>query len=378
MFAARRHSYARADVSVPCNAAEHRLQIEMGMYEELQGPLEAVATADFYRQLIDFAKSKVPVDVEWVVRYSPFAPPALLHCAKRVEIRTLVDLDMVNKLYDGGFYKMDPWFRYWTSYRAPGVVTAENLPSHQAKDDFYSALKPFLGDMDVIAMFLPAYGGNSITMFLEREERFNHEESVRLQEIYPIIRSLHEVHIKSLMTQAWLGAPAAKDSLLQLPAAVQILDMHHRTLYESEQWRAAKRQFPSFARAAETVRATGERRSTKMDFGTFHVDCMDFPDLWGRNLKVITFEHSQSVATPLDIEKAISEFEPVVWTPREREMVRLILWGNSNEKISEVLDIGVGTIRNHRKRIYDKLYISAERELFAMFLNSLIGEARVA
>lgn len=348
----------------------------MGMYQELQGPLEAVATTDFYPLLIDFAKSRVAADVEWVVRYSPFVPPALLHCAKRTEIQTLVDLDMVNKLYDGGFYKLDPWFRYWTSYRTPGIVTAENLPSHLAKDDFYSALKPFLGNMDVIAVFLPAYGGNSITMFLEREERFEHEEFDRLSEIYPIIQSLHNVHIKALMTQTWLGAPAAKDTVLQLPSAVQILDINHCNLYESEQWRAAKRQFPGFAKSADAVRMTAARRSTKVEFGTFHIDSMDFPDLWGRNLKVITFEHSQSVATPLDIEKAISEFEPVDWTPREREMVRLILWGNSNEKISEILDIGVGTIRNHRKRIYDKLYISAERELFAMFLNSLIGEGR--
>lgn len=348
------------------------------MYEELQRALDVVSTGDFYRCLTGFAKSELAVDVEWVVRYSPFTAPVLLHCAKRPEVPTSVDLDMVNKLYDGGFYKLDPWLRYWTSFRTPGLVTAENLPNHLAKDDFYSALKPFLGDKDVIAMFMPAYGGNSITIFLEREERFSHEEGDRLREIYPLIQSLHKVHIQALMTQAWLGAPAAKESLLQLPTAVQIFDATGRNVYESEEWRAARRQFPGFSKAVEMCRAAGDRRSIKMEFGTFHVDRMDFPDLWGRDLKVITFEHSRGVKASLDIEKAINEFEPVDWTPREREMVRLILWGNSNEKISEELDIGIGTIRNHRKRIYDKLYISAERELFALFMNSLINDNRYA
>ena len=63
-------------------------------------------------------------------------------------------------------------------------------------------------------------------------------------------------------------------------------------------------------------------------------------------------------------------FRPSLWPElslRERELVQLILAGHPTANIAERLGITVGTVKNHRRRIYEKLDITTERELFLQF-----------
>lgn len=53
---------------------------------------------------------------------------------------------------------------------------------------------------------------------------------------------------------------------------------------------------------------------------------------------------------------------------RERELVQLVLAGHPTAAIAKRLGIAVGTAKNHRRRIYEKLDITTERELFLQFL----------
>lgn len=45
----------------------------------------------------------------------------------------------------------------------------------------------------------------------------------------------------------------------------------------------------------------------------------------------------------------------------------MILAGHPTANIAERLGITVGTVKNHRRRIYEKLDITTERELFLQF-----------
>lgn len=58
-------------------------------------------------------------------------------------------------------------------------------------------------------------------------------------------------------------------------------------------------------------------------------------------------------------------------TPREAEVVALVLRGHSSEAIATALRIAPGTVKIHRKNIYAKLGIGSQAELFSMFLTSL-------
>lgn len=54
---------------------------------------------------------------------------------------------------------------------------------------------------------------------------------------------------------------------------------------------------------------------------------------------------------------------------RERELVQLVLAGHPTATIATRLGIAVGTVKNHRRRIYEKLDITTERELFLQFFD---------
>lgn len=63
-----------------------------------------------------------------------------------------------------------------------------------------------------------------------------------------------------------------------------------------------------------------------------------------------------------------------ILTPREIEITSLVLQGHSSGSISRCLSIATGTVKNHRKNIYQKLDVSSQSELFAMFIQQLSGQ----
>jgi len=81
---------------------------------------------------------------------------------------------------------------------------------------------------------------------------------------------------------------------------------------------------------------------------------------------------------PLGFKAALSGFLRDQLTPRERDIVHLILAGYPSSKIAEQLNLSLNTIKNHRKRMYVKLDITTERELFLNFVNFIIAEPRTA
>ncbi|MCB1379266.1 MAG: helix-turn-helix transcriptional regulator [Alphaproteobacteria bacterium] len=57
---------------------------------------------------------------------------------------------------------------------------------------------------------------------------------------------------------------------------------------------------------------------------------------------------------------------------RERDVVHLILSGHPTASIAARLGIAPGTVKNHRRRIYEKLDITTERELFLQFIGDTV------
>ena len=62
-----------------------------------------------------------------------------------------------------------------------------------------------------------------------------------------------------------------------------------------------------------------------------------------------------------------------VLTPREPEVVRLILQGHSTPSAAAYLGIAQGTVKVHRHHAYAKLGISSQAELFSMASRHLAG-----
>ena len=71
------------------------------------------------------------------------------------------------------------------------------------------------------------------------------------------------------------------------------------------------------------------------------------------------------------VQKVLSLFGSSVLTPREREVVRLILRGYPSKSVARELDISTQTEQVHRKNIYQKLLISSHSELFTLFFDAI-------
>lgn len=95
-------------------------------------------------------------------------------------------------------------------------------------------------------------------------------------------------------------------------------------------------------------------------------------------------EHSDFAATNLiqpgidhQIDMAFRTFGSSMLSPREKDVLELMLRGYGTDISAERLTIAVETVRRHRKSIYRKLDVSSQTDLFSLFLNSMscIGEA---
>ena len=71
------------------------------------------------------------------------------------------------------------------------------------------------------------------------------------------------------------------------------------------------------------------------------------------------------------VQEAAANFGRKLLTPREFEVVRLVLRGFSTKLISQSLGISPGTVKVHRENIYAKLGVSSQAELFNLFIASV-------
>jgi DNA-binding CsgD family transcriptional regulator len=71
------------------------------------------------------------------------------------------------------------------------------------------------------------------------------------------------------------------------------------------------------------------------------------------------------------LQSAFEAFGTSVLSPREGEIVRMILKGHSSKAIAREFDNSPETIKVHRKRIYTKLRIASQGELLSIFLEAL-------
>lgn len=69
--------------------------------------------------------------------------------------------------------------------------------------------------------------------------------------------------------------------------------------------------------------------------------------------------------------EVFEQFGRDVLTKREREVARLLLDGHSNFSVAEQLQITPGTVKVHRRSLYEKLGIGSQVQLLALFVRML-------
>jgi DNA-binding CsgD family transcriptional regulator len=77
----------------------------------------------------------------------------------------------------------------------------------------------------------------------------------------------------------------------------------------------------------------------------------------------------------LHVENLLKQFGSSCLTPRERDVVQLVLKGYPSKAAAHLLGISAQTEQVHRKNIYNKLGLSSHGELFSLFFDALVQPA---
>lgn len=83
--------------------------------------------------------------------------------------------------------------------------------------------------------------------------------------------------------------------------------------------------------------------------------------------------HAGADPAEAGVRLAFERFQSCKLSTREAEIVRLMLKGHSTKSIARLLGNSPETVKVHRKRIYAKLKISSQGELFSMFLGAMVA-----
>ena len=316
----------------------------------------AIGSDAFPARLLRLFGRLIRHDMAMVVRYARFSAPDFLVCEGFPDHQI--------ETYRAGWYRIDPFYGFWQRRERGGVVSFREVAPPALLRSGYRAFQRQAKICDELGMFLPGVGRGSIALFLERSEGwFSAAEKERARRAYPAIAGLYRAHVGHIFASldSSAGAPSP-----QLTRATLLVDRDGERVFANKDWRAAEGD-PGVGRAvAELMNA----RSGQVQLSgnrMLHVAPLepDFPLAPSGRIYVI--ERIGLAPAPLSPRAVVARFGAGL-TPREREIVALVLEGHPSVTIAKRLGIGRGTVKNHRRRLYDKLDITTEREIFLAFI----------
>jgi DNA-binding CsgD family transcriptional regulator len=320
---------------------------------------ETLGTPRFHRGILDIVRKLFPSDFAQVYHIG--------RDGRAVCIDPCDTPETACKSYEQEFSLNCPLSRYWQSTGRPGVVTMNEVRGRfddygNYFDDFYDPM----GLVDEIGVLLPSPGRRTVALFMERTNSFTEEAARTVRRFYSGITRLHRANNQLIFRNAVVrGARGAQ------PNAVTILDRAGETVFANREWRQAcqlDRSLASRTRAA--LGAEGVNLET--DSGTVFVTRLDgsFAISPGGRLCVLN-QVSPSRGATLDAYKR--SFLVGLVSKREHEIICAMLGGYPTKVIAERLGCALETVKAHKKRIYSRLDITTEREIFLMFLEHLQG-----
>jgi DNA-binding CsgD family transcriptional regulator len=110
-----------------------------------------------------------------------------------------------------------------------------------------------------------------------------------------------------------------------------------------------------------------------------HWEFLDARDAPVNAYRTLFLEERSAGYIDRDIRGAMASFvESHQLSPRESQIFEKMMRGYPTGSISSKLGLSAGTVKNYKRRLYDKLDITNEREIFPLFLNHLFGESDTA
>jgi len=329
-----------------------------GLWEAIAAASAAIGGEAFYDRLLEVPAALVETDLLSLVRYSSFGAPDLVIPR---EIRAEVAAP-----YNSGLYAFDPFHRYWRTVARPAVTSLRRLaPAEMWKSRYALEFMRAARISDEIAVFLPPLGGASPTLILDRTNGvFTPAELACVERVFPLLAGLHNAHLRSIVNRGMIPHAAEKP--------LRLIDRSGKELAANLAWKKLADDPQSGLVEAVAELAASDATEIALPDGRLLIRsslAADFGAAPGGLCDQVEAPALSGPAVPCD-----SWLAPL--TRREREIVMLTLEGHPIAGISKRLGVTSGTVKNHRLRIYQKLDITTERELFLTHMQHLQGSAR--
>lgn len=331
-------------------------------FHQLGRTARSSGTDRFYGNLAELISRVVGCDRWLVMRYSQYAMPEF------VVNRAMSD-DAV-AFYLHGLYRLDPLLRLWRSRRKATVVTLSGLKDDKVENRYFDDLFRTALIYDELAILLPAPSRICIAICCDRaSRRFNAREIEAIETMYPTLEGLHAAHLERMFGAVLDGALRSPFDSGQ--KAMLIVDRNGRPVFRSEGWRTLEQTRPALKQTMRDLDGEPGLISLGLDL-VLHWEDLPCGFAVAPEGRLCVVEERSPGYGGVDYAAALERFAArFELTPREIEIVALITRGYPNALISRKLRISTGTVRNHRYRLYFKLDITTERELFSLFLQDL-------
>jgi DNA-binding CsgD family transcriptional regulator len=326
----------------------------------LGGVASSIATADFYPTLMRTVAATLGADLAMVMRYSR-------HSAPDYVVQDDLEPEHI-ELYRGGLYRVDPVYRLCRGGEPRGVYTLADVTTPEERSgDYFNVFLALTGMADDLVVLFPGPAGTSIGLAYERKTAFRRPEVTRLRQIYPLLEGLQTAHERLML--------AKLASLERSPdKPIRIVDHRGQGIFESKSWQRALIDHPG---ALAKLNALDGEAPVSLELApglVLHAEPLDAGFALAPNGRLLLLETANDGLPPLDYGQATVRFLEDRLTPRERDIVGLMLLGFPTLKVAERLGLSLNTIKNHKKRLYHKLDITTERELFLNFVSYLFGQ----
>jgi DNA-binding CsgD family transcriptional regulator len=334
------------------------------LFRLLGGIADATGSPEFYPRVAESLATMLRCKHWLVVRYGLYGPPELI-------VNNAMSDEAV-ELYAEGLYRLDPLLRLVKSGKRDGVFLISDIRDKVDASAYFENILRISVIRDEAAVLLATPGNSSLAICIDRPTGyFSKRHRDFLRTLHPLIRSLHLVHLDRVFSAPPRGPEGNLRGKPQNP--VLILDKQNQAVYRNEAWAVLERQrkIPNLA----TVR--NNRSVGVQNLGAnwvLHWEVLDEGFALAPGGVIYTIETPGAGFISTNLDDALNQFrQKHQLTRRQREIVELVLQGYPNSRIAERLRLTEGTIRNYRLRLYYKLDITTERELFFQFIAHLLG-----
>ncbi len=322
----------------------------------------AVGTAQFYQCVLRLLDERIQCERRLVMKYSRYAMPEFV-------LNTSLDAEAVD-VYLAGLYRLDPLLRLVTNDSVRPVVTFHEIRLIDHENGFYDEIFRSGQIYDELAITLPTMGGAYVALCFDRESSdFGGHELNWANLLFPILRRAHDVHVKTALL-------SGLNSLFG-GGRVGILTIAEdgKIVYRNDSWATVANGVSD-----ETIvsRTLGKPEGCPCEIGNCvgHWEYLDPRDAPVASYRTVFLEERSAGYIDQDVPTVLEAFnQSFHLSPRETQILEKMMRGYPTDYISTKLGLSSGTVKNYKRRLYEKLDIKSEREIFPLFINHLFSSS---